>query len=259
MKTQFSIALVGLLFTSSKQAFVSSLSRRTASISSTSRMVSSSTTTASERSGQSGKIWDRFAEGYSKRPIADEEAYQTKLKTTQKYLKPNMNVLEIGCGTGGTSLIHAPFVHHILATDISTKMINIAQQKAKDQGVKNVEFRLTSIDQLDLPKESQDVVLGLSILHLLKNKDEAIAKTYEWLKPGGLFVTSTTCIGDMGFATNFFLKTILPVGNALGLLPYVNRMTKTELRDSLTKAGFSIEHEWQPKEDAAVFIIGKKV
>lgn len=211
-----------------------------------------------EKSGQTGEIWDRFAKGYSKSPIKDEDSYQKKLKVTQQYLQPHMNVLEIGCGTGGTSIIHAPYVKHILATDISQKMVEIATQQAKDANVKNVEFCQSSIDQLDLPDESQDVVLGLSILHLLKNKDDAIAKTYRWLKPGGLFVTSTTCIGDMGAPVKLFMNTIMPIGQFFGFLPHVNVFGKKDLKESLTQAGFSIEHEWQPKEDAAVFIIGKK-
>ena len=212
-----------------------------------------------ERSGQTGKIWDRFAANYSKQPIADEEAYQKKLQITQGYFRKDMNVLEYGCGTGGTSIIHAPHVKHILATDISKKMIEISNQKAKEANVENVEFRQTSIDQLELPDASQDVVLGLSILHLLKNRDEAIAKTHKWLKPGGLFVTSTTCIGELGATTNFFLKTIVPIGQFFGFLPYLGMFKKDDLRKSMTNNGFSIEYEWQPKPDAAVFMIAKKI
>ncbi|CAB9501489.1 Arsenite methyltransferase [Seminavis robusta] len=216
------------------------------------------TANTEERSGQTGKIWDRFAEGYAKSPIGDMEAYQKKLEITQKYLRKDMQVLEYGCGTGGTSLIHAPYVKHILATDISGKMLEIAKTKQQEADVKNVEFRQTSIDQLELPKESQDVVLGLSILHLLKNRDEAIAKTHQWLKPGGLFVTSTVCIGEMGAGAKFFIKALLPVGQFFGFAPHVSALTKADLKESLVKTGFSIEYEWQPKDDAAVFIIGKK-
>jgi len=39
--------------------------------------------------------------------------------------------LEFGCGTGSTALLHASFVKHMTATDISDEMIEIAKQKAK--------------------------------------------------------------------------------------------------------------------------------
>ena len=215
------------------------------------------TNISDKRSRQTAKIWDRFAKGYAEKPIDDQEAYEKKLSITQKYLQKDMEVLEYGCGTGGTSIIHAPFVKHILATDISGKMLEAAHKRLEESQVKNVEFQQVSIDQLQVEDESKDAVLGLSILHLLENRDEVIAKTYKWLKPGGLFVTSTACIGDMGAAP--FLKRILPIGNFFGAIPYVDAgITKEELRESLIKHKFSIEYEWQPKEDAAVFIIARK-
>lgn len=245
--------------------FSSSLSRRTfvatAASSAFANIANSNfdkmTNISEERSGQTATIWDRFAKGYAEKPIEDEEAYEKKLSITQKYLTKDMEVLEYGCGTGGTSIIHAPFVKHILATDISGKMLEAARQRLDASQVKNVEFQQLSIDQLQLESESKDVVLGLSILHLLKNRDEAIAKTYNWLKPGGLFVTSTICIGDSRASP--FLKRILPLGSFFGAMPYVDAgMTKEELRESLVKHKFSIEYEWQPKKDAAVFIIARK-
>ena len=35
---------------------------------------------------QPSRFWDRHAKGYAKRPVADEAAYQRKLKLTQEYL-----------------------------------------------------------------------------------------------------------------------------------------------------------------------------
>ena len=122
---------------------------------------------------------------------------------------------------------------HILATDISAGMLDIANKKLQETNIKNVEFKQTSVDELQLPDESKDVVLALSILHLLKNRDEAITKAHRWLKPGGLFVTSTTCIGDMGAATKFFVKGLLPIGQLFGIAPNVDTMTKAELKQSL--------------------------
>ena len=75
------------------------------------------------------KFWDRVAERYSRQPIADEAAYQKKLEVTRQYFKPDMEVLELGCGTGSTAIKHAPFVRHIRAVDISSKMIEIAEER----------------------------------------------------------------------------------------------------------------------------------
>ena len=142
------------------------------------------------------KFWDKIADKYSKQPIADETSYQKKLKVTQEYFNPDMEVLEFGCGTGGTAIIHAPFVKHIRAIDISEKMIAIAKGKAQAENINNITFEQLTIEQLKVEDNTYDVVLGLSILHLLEDKESAIAKVYSLLKPGGIFVTSTTCMGD---------------------------------------------------------------
>ncbi len=203
---------------------------------------------------QSVKFWDKIADKYSKQPIADEAAYQKKLKVTQGYFKPDWSVLEFGCGTGGTAIIHAPFVKHIRAIDISSAMIKIAKDKAEAKGIDNVTFEQLTIEELEVEDYTYDAVLGLSILHLLEDKENAIAKVYQILKPGGIFVTSTTCMGD---AYSWF-KFIAPIGKALGFFPLVKIFTAQQLIDSLTDGGFAIDYQWQPSKDKAIFIVAKK-
>lgn len=203
---------------------------------------------------QSAKFWDKIAERYSKQPIADKVAYQKKLQVTREYFRPDMEVLEFGCGTGSTAISHAPYVKHIEAIDISSKMIEIAQGKADANNIENVTFKCSTIDEFNVPDQTFDAVLGLSILHLLENKDEVISRIHKMLKPGGIFVTSTACIGD----TMKFFKIIAPMGKFLGLMPLVKVFTTRELEDSLTNAGFQIDYQWQPGKNKAVFIVATK-
>jgi len=203
---------------------------------------------------QPHKFWDKIAERYAKRPVADEAAYQKKLEVTRTHFRPDMEVLEFGCGTGSTAIAHAPYVKHILAIDISAKMIEIARRKAEAVKVTNVTFKQAAMDGFDAPDESFDAVMGHSILHLLENKEEAIAKTYRLLKPGGVFVSSTACIGDF----MILFRLVAPIGPILGLWPPVKVFTKTALKDSLISAGFKIDHEWQPGKNKSVFMVAKK-
>ncbi|MDA0786158.1 MAG: methyltransferase domain-containing protein [Proteobacteria bacterium] len=200
------------------------------------------------------KFWDRHAARYAKSPISDEDSYQQKLKITREYLRPDMELLEFGCGTGSTALVHAPLVKHIRATDISLKMIEIARAKANAQRVTNVDFEVAAIDDLNNPDETYDAVLGLSILHLLEDRDAAISRVRAMLKPGGVFVSSTACLGD----TMKFFKLIGPLGKFFGLLPVIRVFTVQDLVASLTHGGFEIEHQWQPGKGKSVFIVARK-
>ena len=203
----------------------------------------------------SARFWDRIAERYSKRPVPDEAVYQKKLEITRGYLRPDMEVLEFGCGTGSTAIAHAPYVKHIHATDISSKMIEIARRKAVAEGIENVTFEQSGIGELRVPDLSLDAVLALSILHLLEDKEAVISKVHRMLKPTGLFVTSTACIGD----TMKWFKLIGPIGRSLGLIPLVKVFSVKELETSITEAGFEIDYQWQPGKRKAVFIVARKV
>jgi len=202
----------------------------------------------------SAKFWDRVAQRYSKRPIANEADYQKKLQLTRDYLRPGMEVLELGCGTGSTAILHAPCVKHILAIDISSNMIEIARGKADAEKIENITFERSTIEELDVPDRSLDAVLALSVLHLLSDWQAVIARVHKMLKRSGIFVTSTSCIGD----SMKFFKIVAPIGKFFGLMPLVKVFTTKELEESISDAGFKIDCQWQPGKNKAVFIVARK-
>lgn len=202
---------------------------------------------------ESKEFWDKSAPRYAKSPVRDEGAYQKKLAITQEYFQPDWSMLEFGCGTGSTAIIHAPYVKHIIATDISDKMLDIAEQRARDAGIENISFQQGTLDSLELKAESFDAVLGLNVLHLLEDVDATISRVHGLLKPGGIFVSSTALIDEI----NVFWRLLIPLMQRLGFAPYVNRFGKQALVSKLTNAGFSVDHEWQPGKES-VFIVARK-
>ena len=200
-------------------------------------------------------FWDRHAQRYSRSVIADETSYREKLRLTQTFLKPDMRLLELGCGTGSTALDHAPFVRHILATDVSPAMIEIARSKAKAAGVDNVTFRQTAIETLVEPPASFDGVLALSVLHLVDDREAVLARIRDLLVPGGLFVSSTACLSDSVLR---YLRFVLPAANRFGLLPPVAFFTADALVAEMESLGFEIIHRWTPAPRSATFVIARK-
>lgn len=201
----------------------------------------------------SQQFWNKAAPRYAKSRISDEKRYQKKLAVTQEYFRPDWSVLEFGCGTGSTAIIHAPYVKHILATDISGKMLEIAEGKARDAGIENIRFQQGTLDSLELQPESFDAVLGLNILHLLEDVKASILHVNTLLKPGGVFVSSTGLISEM----KFYWRLAIPPMQILGLAPYVNSFGEQELVDMLKDGGFSIDYQWQPHR-GSVFLVARK-
>lgn len=201
-------------------------------------------------------IWNRVAKSYAKSPVPDAAAYQHKLEVTRSYLTPDSDVMEFGCGTGTTAVGHAPFVRHVQAYDISPNMLEIARERAREAGVSNVSFEVGDIIDLDLPDQRFDMAMGHSILHLLKPKARkaVLAKVHRLLKPGGAFVSSTMCLGELPGA----VKAMVAVMRSLPLIPPVQALTRDGLRDEITRAGFTIEHDWAPDAKSALFLVARK-
>lgn len=208
--------------------------------------------TGQERKARSAGFWNFIAPRYARQPIADEASYRHKLDLTRSYLAPDMRVLEFGCGTGSTALLHAPHVAAITGIDYSPRMIEIARGKTED--APNVTFEVSTIEEWEAPDASYDVVMGMSILHLVADHRAVIAKVGRLLKPGGLFVSSTACIGDMtGIA-----PMLMPLVGALRLVPRVRSLTVDGLEQDLRTVGYKIEERWQPAPSKAVFFIARK-
>lgn len=203
-------------------------------------------------------FWNKMARGYAKRPVGNPDAYQVKLDKTAEYLKPTDRLFEFGCGTGTTALIHAQRVAHVDAIDFSSEMIAIAREKLWDKPADNVNFEVSSFEDWPVPPEGQgyDAILGMSILHLVKDVDQTLQKVRESLKPGGLFFSSTVCLGDSNGLERYFL----PPLSAIGVLPKLTRFKGVELIKRIESHGFEIEHDWRPAPDAAsIFIVAKRV
>ncbi|MFP6815940.1 MAG: class I SAM-dependent methyltransferase [Pseudomonadales bacterium] len=205
---------------------------------------------------KSDRYWDKTAERYAKSPVSDEASYQKKLAETQSFFTPNMRILEFGCGTGTTAVQHAPHVQHIDAIDISENMLEIGRGKATEAGVENITFTRGTLTEFNADTATLDAVLALNVIHLLPDRPAVIAEVERILKPGGVFVSSTVCVGHSYLR---FIKLIVPLAKLLGLMPDLFVLTEAELATEFTNAGFVIERQWHHgKKGIGVFMVARK-
>ncbi len=199
----------------------------------------------------SAEFWDRVAPGYSRQPIADTETYARKLAAAQALMRPDMEVLEFGCGTGSTALEHAPHVAHITATDVSAAMIGIGRERAGTAGITNVAFRQSGVEEFDAPDGSYDMVLALNLLHLVPDRTAALAKIHRLLKPGGYFISSTVCLADR----LWLLRPVIPLMQWIGKAPYVSFAKADQVLGEVAAVGFQAEEHWTHGRTNSLFLI----
>ncbi|WP_417657157.1 class I SAM-dependent methyltransferase [Pseudidiomarina aestuarii] len=198
-------------------------------------------------------FWDKLAAKYAKKPVPDEAIYQRKLQLTQHFLSASDVVLEFGCGTGSTALVHAPKVERIDATDISPAMIAIAKERAQAANISNVSFEVGELEDFKLKADSYDAVLGLNIMHLIQSPANTLREVHRILKADGIFISSTPLLKN----EPIFVRWIIKVMQALGRAPHINFLTKDEYLKQVTDTGFEPVQAWMP-DKTSVFLIARK-
>ncbi|MHA2309180.1 MAG: class I SAM-dependent methyltransferase [Candidatus Heimdallarchaeaceae archaeon] len=204
---------------------------------------------------KSEKFWDKRAVEYDKSEKKWEETYNKALENTKRYLKKSDIVLDFGCGSGILALRLARYVKEIHALDISSKMIEAAEQRAKGNNVENIHFAQATIFDERYKKESFDVVLAFNILHLLEDSPKAVLRIYEILKSGGLFISETACLGE----AKSFISFIISIVSKLRIVPDVTKLKFSEIEDMITEGEFQIiETEVLGEGVSTYFVVAKK-
>jgi len=166
-------------------------------------------------------------------------------------------VLEIGCGTGTSTLRLAPAVQRIHATDISWQMIAIAQERAMAGNCSNVVFEVAASDAAPLPDERYDAALAFNVLHLVPSLEGTMAAVHRRLNSGALFISKTPCLAIM----SPLLRLAVPAMQVIGKAPSVSILSPDQIRSALLSANFEIiELAWHGTrgKDARPYFVARK-
>lgn len=210
---------------------------------------------------KSEEFWDKSSKDYDKTEKRFEYIHSKSRKNTKKYLKDSNIILDYGCGTGTTSCEFADRVKEIYAIDISSKMIEIAREKALVKKIENVNLVQTDIFDKRFSKESFDVVLAFNMLHTVPDPHNVVKKIYELLKPEGLFISVTPCLRDkMTFLVNIQIQFVRLLCKT-GIIPIpIRRLKSSELDNLIANGNFqTVETEKIFKEATSYFKVVKKI
>ena len=107
-------------------------------------------------------------------------------------LRPEMDVLEIGCGTGLVTLLLQPCAHSITAVDGSAGMLDILNEKIRCGHAKNVKSRLVNLEGTERIEGRYDLVVSSMTFHHIRDIPALLGRIAPVLKPGG-----SLCIADL--------------------------------------------------------------
>jgi ubiquinone/menaquinone biosynthesis C-methylase UbiE len=104
------------------------------------------------------------------------------------YIKPDMKILDIGCGPGNITVGLAKLVPQGRCTglDISEGVLQQARDYAASQSQSNVEFVTGNVFKLDYEDDSFDIVHAHQVLQHLHDPLASIREMKRVVKPGGV-------------------------------------------------------------------------
>lgn len=140
-------------------------------------------------------MWNRaYASGLKFGGYAD-------IKWLLEFLKPDMKVLEIGCGTGKTYLALRRHGICIDGIDISSPAISKLLQEAEQEGI-SVCAQIGDARKLEFSDESYDAIIAIHLLDALETEEErrqVVSEAARVLKNSGLFLCQVFCVEDFRF------------------------------------------------------------
>lgn len=184
------------------------------------------------------------------------QAYEKTVSNTLKYLSGEARVLEFACGTCITTVAIAPHVSFVRAIDISDEMVGKAREKIQALGLSNVELSQTDLFDPCLEEGSFDAVTAFNVLLYVENRAEVLERIRSLLKPGGMFLSATDCLGEgiTRVGIRKFWK------SHTGSMPYVAFDSRKKLEGEIARAGFTVlERENLFSTPPNLFVAAKKI
>ena len=152
--------------------------------------------------------------------------HNNKDKVLMKLIKPG-SVLDIGAGTGSFTIKLAKNGMDVVYIDASEKYYEIAKERAKKEGLKNIKFIKDYFPSKNIKNKFDNVVISGFIEHI-EDDVKLLKDINKLLKPKGRLILLTSAYPFL--YSNF--------DRAVG---HYRRYTKKELNDKIVYSGFNVK------------------
>jgi cyclopropane fatty-acyl-phospholipid synthase-like methyltransferase len=130
-------------------------------------------------------FWDKNTKG-----IDDAFINENKYVADSLGIQKGDNVLDAGCGFGGTAIwIAENYGAHVTGVTITKKHIPLAKKFAKERGVSDlVKYELKDFCDTGLPSGSFDKIYGIESICYAVDKYDFLKEAFRLLKKGGKLI-----------------------------------------------------------------------
>lgn len=132
--------------------------------------------------------WQRLAKIYAPLMESDKKFYNAICGYIRDYLKSDMNVLELACGTGQLSFPLSDCTNSWTATDFSENMIKQAKRRGTTE---KLSFCVADATALSYENENFDCVVISNALHIMPEPEKAMQEIRRVLKKDGILYAPT--------------------------------------------------------------------
>jgi ubiquinone/menaquinone biosynthesis C-methylase UbiE len=151
--------------------------------------------------------------------------------------RADWEAIDIATGPGHTALAFAPKVKHVIASDVTPEMLQVARKLAEKRGLANVSFVEVPAEKLPFENGSFDLVTCRTAPHHFADVGAFVMEVARVLRPGGVFGLVDNISPDDAKAAapyNEFEKLRDP--------SHGRCLSEKEWLDLITRAGLAVRH-----------------
>jgi ubiquinone/menaquinone biosynthesis C-methylase UbiE len=149
-----------------------------------------STVDLEEYRHSSFETWSTLAPGWERwRDRIDQQAAPVREWMIEQLApRPGDTLLELSAGVGDTGFAAAKMLGetgHLISSDFSPDMVEVARRRAEERGLVGVDFRVIDAERIELEADSVDGVLCRFGYMLMADPAAALSETRRVLRSGG--------------------------------------------------------------------------